>query len=88
MLNNGLNWACSNIAVNYMKVEDESMIAIRFQKTSKGDIINLFYMLRKPETLETEFETVSCSITVSLIKIIGIKRRDEAQKVPAAYRSN
>ena len=85
---NGLNWAFNNIAASYIKVEYESMSAIRFHTTSKGDLPNLYYIFCNPETLETEFKTVICYKTVSLIKNIGSKRRYEAQQVPAAYRSN
>ena len=71
-----------------MKVRYDSMSAIRYRTTSKGDLPNLPYILLKLETLETEFKTLSYSITVSLINIIGSKRRDEAQQVPESDRNN
>ena len=65
LLTNGLNLACSDIAASYITVGDDSMSVIRFQKTPKGELPNLSYIFRKPETLDTEFKTVVFSIPVS-----------------------
>ena len=44
----GFNKACSNIDASYLKVGDESMSAILFFTTSKGDLPNLSYIFCKP----------------------------------------
>ena len=53
------NELCSNIAASYHKVGDESMSAIRFCKTLKGDLLHLSYIFRKPEALGADFKTVA-----------------------------
>ena len=63
----GFTEVCSNIAVSYLKVGDESMSAMRFCTTSKGDLPHLSYIFRKTEPLGTEFKTVDCSVKGSLI---------------------
>ena len=45
------------------------MSVIRFRMTAKGNLPHLSYMFRKPETLDTEFKTVACSITGALLFI-------------------
>ena len=73
------NESCSNIAASYLKVGDESMNAIRFCTTSKGDLPHLSYIFRKPEPLGVEFKTVSCSVTVAPI-LLDIHREEKGMK--------
>ena len=63
LLTGGLNEACKNIDASYLKVGDESTNAIRFRTTSKGNLPHLSYIFRKPEPLESEFNTVAYSVT-------------------------
>ena len=65
----GLNEACNNISASYMKVGDESMSAIRFWTTAKGNLPHLSYIFRKPEQLGTYFKTVTCYVTTDLLLI-------------------
>ena len=60
---------CKNIDAGFLKVGDESMSAIRFRTTAKGNLPHLSYILRKPEPLGTEFNTVAFSVTGALISI-------------------
>ena len=55
------------MAVSYLKVGNESMSAIRFHNTLKGDLPHLYYTVHTPEPLGTEFKTVACSITGALL---------------------
>ena len=59
MLIHGFNAACKNIAAIFLKVGDESMSAIIFRKTAKGDLPHLPYIFHKPELLGTEFKKVA-----------------------------
>ena len=45
LLINGFNEACKNIAAIYLKVGYEYMGAIRFRKTTKGNLPHLSYIL-------------------------------------------
>ena len=65
----GLNRSCKNTATSYLKAEDDSMSEIRFRTTAKGDLTHLSYILHKPEPLRTEFKTVTCCVTGSLLLI-------------------
>ena len=56
---NGFNTACKNIAASFLKVGGESMSAIRFRTTAKGNLPHLSYIFRKLEPLSTEFNTVA-----------------------------
>ena len=69
MLIDGFNVVCKNIDAGFLKVGDESMSAIRFRTTAKGNLPHLSYILRKPEPLGTEFNTVAFSVTGALISI-------------------
>ena len=69
MLINVFNAACKNIAASFLKVGDESMSAIRFRTTAKGNLPHLSYILRKPDPLGTEFNTVAFSVTGALLSI-------------------
>ena len=51
----------------FLKLGDESMSAIRFWTTAKGNLPHLSYIFRKPEPLGTKFKTVACSVTGALI---------------------
>ena len=62
-----------------MKVGDESMSAIRFRKTAKGNLPHLSYIFRKPKPPGTEFKTVAYSVTGSLI-FIEVQREKEGMK--------
>ena len=75
----GFNIASKNIAASFLKVGDESMSAIRFRTTSKGNLPHLSYIFRKPEPLGTKFNTVACSVTWTLI-LIEVQRRKEGRK--------
>ena len=54
LLSDGFNTACKNIAASFLKVGDESMSAIRFWTTAKGNLPHLSYIFRKPDPLGTE----------------------------------
>ena len=75
----GFNTACKNIAASFLKVGDESMSAIRFRTTTKGNLPHLSYIFRKPEPLGTEFKTVVCSVTGALL-FIEVQRVKEGMK--------
>ena len=49
----GFNTAYKNIAASFFKVGDESMSAIRFRTTAKGNLPHLSYIFRKPDPLGT-----------------------------------
>ena len=51
--------ACKNISASFLKVEDESMSAIRFRTTAKGNLSHFSYIFHKPVPLGTEFKTVA-----------------------------
>ena len=59
LLIDGFNYACSNIATSYLKVGDESMSAIQFCTTLKGNLPHLSYIFRNKEPLGTEFNKVA-----------------------------
>ena len=65
----GFNAACKNISASFMKVGDESMSAIFFMTTAKGNLLHLSYIFRKPEKLGKEFNKVACSVTGALLLI-------------------
>ena len=69
MLIDGFNAECKNIASNFLKFGYEFMSAIRFCTTAKGDLPHLSYIFRKPEPLETDFNTVACYVTGALLFI-------------------
>ena len=63
----GFNEACNNIAVSYLEVGGDSISAIIFWTTVKGNLPHLSYIFCKPEPLGTKFKTVSCSVTGSFL---------------------
>ena len=67
LLIDGFNGVRKNIASSFLKVGDESMSAIRFRTTSKGNLPHLSYIFRKPDPLGTEFNKVACYVTGDLI---------------------
>ena len=75
----GFNTTCKNIAASFLKVGDESMSAIRFRTTEKGNLLHLSYIFRKPEPLGTEFKTVACYVTGALL-FIEVQRGKEGTK--------
>ena len=79
ILFDGFNTACKNIAASFLKVGDESMSAIRFRTTAKGNLPHLSYIFRKTEPLGTEFKTVACSVTGALL-FIKVQRGKEGMK--------
>ena len=58
LLIDGFNEACSIIAASYLKVRDDSMSAIRFHTTLKGDLPHLSYILHNPKPLGKELNMV------------------------------
>ena len=79
LLINGFNAACKNIAASFLKVRDESMSAIRFQTTARGNLPHLSYILRKSKPLGTEFKTFACYVTGDLV-FIEVQRGKEGIK--------
>ena len=75
----GFNTACKNIAARFLKVGDESMSAIRFRTTAKGNLPHLSYIFWKPEPLGTEFNTIACSVTGTLL-FTEVQRGKEVMK--------
>ena len=63
LLTHGFYEACNNTASSYLKVGDESMSAIFFQKIAKGNLPHLYYIFHNPEPLGKEFKTVTYSFT-------------------------
>ena len=57
----GFNGLCGQIASRIEKMADESMSAIRFCTTPKGDLPHYSYIFRNPEPLGTEMKNVACS---------------------------
>ena len=57
------------IAASYLKVGGESISAISFRTTAKGNLPHLSYIFCKPEPLGTEFKTFTCSIIGALLFI-------------------
>ena len=78
-LSGRFNTACKNIAASFLKVGDESMSAIRFRTTAKGNLPHLSYTFRKPEPIVTEFKTVACYVTGALL-FIEVQRGKEVIK--------
>ena len=62
-----------------LKVGDESMSAICFRTTAKGNLPHFSYTFRKPEPLGTEFKKVACSVTGALL-LIEVQRGKEGMK--------
>ena len=52
-----------NITSSYKKILDEIMSAWRPQTSKNGGLLNISYIIRKPEPLGTEFKTVYCLMT-------------------------
>ena len=69
MLINGINEECKNIPAIYLKVGGDSMSAILFRTTAKGNLPHLSYIFRKPEPLSTELKTVAYYVTGALVFI-------------------
>ena len=51
LLIDGFNEACKNIAASFLKVGDDSMSAISYLATEKGNLPHLSYIFRKTEPL-------------------------------------
>ena len=69
MLIDGLNESRNNIAASYLKAGGESMSAIRFRTTAKGNQPHLSYIIRKPVPLGTELNKVACFVTVEFLLV-------------------
>ena len=69
MLIVGFNYSCNTLAASYLKVGGYSMSAIRFWTTEKGGLPHLSYIFSKTEPLETDVNTVSCSIKGAFLLI-------------------
>ena len=69
----GFNETCKNMSTRSMNVRDDTMSKIGFLTTAIGDLPHLSYIFRKLEPLETEFNTVACSVTGVLL-FIGVHR--------------
>ena len=76
MLIDGLNVACNNIYASSLKVGDESMSAILYQKMAKGYLPHLSYIFWKPDPLGKEFNKVACAVTGPLL-FIEVQRGKE-----------
>ena len=63
-------------SASFLEVGDESLSKIRFWTTEKWNLPHLSYTFRKPEPLGTEFNTVYCSVTGSLL-FIEVQRGKE-----------
>ena len=60
MLIDVFNAACNNIDASFLNVGDESIGAIRFRTTTKGNLPHLSYIFRNPKPLGIELNTVAC----------------------------
>ena len=69
LLTYGLNEACKNIYTNSLNVGDESMSAIRFWTTTKGNLPHLSYIFRKTKPMGTDFKKFYCYVTGALLLI-------------------
>ena len=67
MLIDGFNEAYTNIVSIYMRVVNYSMSAINFWTILNGELPHLCCIICNTELIVTEFNTVACSVTVSLI---------------------
>ena len=59
--------------LSYVKVLDESMSAWRPRTSKNGRLSNISYIIRKPESLSTEFKTVYC-LSIDVIFRLEIQR--------------
>ena len=69
------NVVCKNIAASFLKVGDESMSAVRFRTTAKGNLPHLSYIFCKKEPLGAEF----CSV-IGAFLFIEFRRGKEGMK--------
>ena len=75
----GFNESRSQIASGKEKTADESMSAIRFRTTPKGDLPHYSYIFRKMEPLGTEMKNVACSRLGTMLHL-DIQKGMEAMK--------
>ena len=59
----------SQIDSGVEKTADESMSAIRFRITPKGELPHYSYIFRKPEPLEKEMKNVVCSSSGTMLHL-------------------
>ena len=69
MLIYGFNEARKNISDGYLKVGYESMSAISFWTTAKGNLPHLSNIFRNPDPLGIEFNTVAYYVIGALLFI-------------------
>ena len=75
----GFNESRRQIALGREKNSDDSMSAIRFRTTPKGDLRHYSYIFRKPEPLGTEMKNVACSRLGKMLHL-EIQNGKEAMK--------
>ena len=75
----GFNESRRKISSGIEKTADESISAIRFGTTPKGDLPHYSYIFRKPEPLGTEMKNVVCSSLGNMLHL-DIQKGKEAMK--------
>ena len=75
----GFNESPRQISLEREKTADESMSAIRFRTTPKGDLPHYSYIFRKPDSLGTEMKNVACSRWGTMLHL-EIQKGKEAMK--------
>ena len=75
----GFNESRRKIPSEKEKTADESMSAIRFHTTPKGDLLHYSYIFRKPEPLGTDVKNVACSRLGTMLHLY-IQKGKEATK--------
>ena len=75
----GFNESRRQIASGVEKTADESMSAIHFYTTPKGDLPHYSYIFRNPETLGTEMNGVACSRMGNMLHL-DIQKGEEVMK--------
>ena len=86
LLIDGFNESLNNISVSSLKVGDESISVIRFPTTAKGGLPHFSFILRKPEPLGTELNTVVFSVTRSLLFVEVHRVKEEMNRSKYQYK--
>ena len=60
-------------------MEDDSMIAIQFCTTPKGDLLHYYYIIRKLDPLGTQMKNVDCSRLGTMLHL-DLQKRKEVMK--------
>ena len=81
----GFNTACENIAASFLKVGDESMIAIRFRKTAKGQLTALIIYIPEDGApgYRFQYSCLLCNRVLALHRSAKGEGRDEGQPLQA-----